>query len=733
MRLPAMAMLPASFVCSLGLWSAVLAPSLLVGSSLRWPLLVYIIIGSALLVGSWLRDHRRGRIKRGLEHAACVWSFLVVLLCALAGAILRTRMAFDTLFHVGMVRRIAELGSLRFDNLDRVVGAGVNPAYVLPSWQALLAAAVKVTSLDPATIVEAGAIVGVVLAACSAAALGRAAIGSASGELVAVATYAFVRVLYPRRELEGDGVAYAALAGNIALDVLLVMVFVCIFVLLRSRSGMARTRALYTMTGLATFLLIVLHANYAAYLAVMGLGVVAWLVLAGPWNWPIARRLGAVMACVMVSGGIVLGLLLPTLMTLDHFGAPIENRIDYHLISALGVETIRPGHLYDWFAAPGLIAMLLIPWAAWVTRGITRAFIAGGALCVILFSLVPGLTDLLTASGSMTISLRLPRLMGIVMIVAMAAALPDLTARCLKVVRKVRIRFSRVLSWGIASVPFVLVIGLSARYGYPLVRREPAQYGWNWPTVLTLSALLLLLGFAVLHRRTAGSIDQVFDASSPVSKKLDRVNLLKGRDRQLCVPSPLIMVMVLVVFTVAMLPSGVVSMRRAGWQAREFVAAYRADDLGCFDGVQRALRSLPAGEVLLADPVTAYGAQALAPTYIVGDYKVWNGSTDQRRIEHRMRLLDQTFQSDDPREAQMGVDALVDEFQARWILVAAGEVVPPIGSDLNAYDAEAVRRLLNQGVLHATLVSQGRGRETQATSDEDRAACDLQLWKLAIR
>ena len=63
------------------------------------------------------------------------FTLVAIGLCVALAELLRTRMAFDTLFHLGLVRRLLELDAPTFDNLDRVAGAGINPAYVVPAWQ----------------------------------------------------------------------------------------------------------------------------------------------------------------------------------------------------------------------------------------------------------------------------------------------------------------------------------------------------------------------------------------------------------------------------------------------------------------------------------------------------------------------------------------------------------------------------------------------------------------------
>lgn len=712
LRMPVVAIPAASFAFGLGIWTLLLVPALALGVPILGTLGGYAVVAALLVAWMALRERRRGHAKLGTRAVPAGWTIAVVALATLAAAVLRTRIAFDSLFHVGMVRRIAELGSPTFENLDRVVGAGINPAYAVPAWQAAMASIAAVTGLDAATVVEACAVVGVLLAACSAAALGRAVTDTRAGELAAVAAYAWLRVTFPRRELEGDGVAYASLPGNLALDVMLPLALVAAVLLLRSAPGTRRDGGLVLLGGVASALLVVLHANYVVYLAIIGVGVALWLLAAGPWGRGVARRLALAAATLGVPGLVVLAGLLPLLMLLEHFGASREARIDYHLTSLGGVEFVRPGHLYDAFAVPGLLGMLVLPWAAWIARGATRALIAGGSLALVAFALVPWLVDLLGASGSLTLSLRLPRPLGVLLVATAAVALPDLVGRTAALATRVDGRHG---AWGARAVraaPVVAVLLASVAYGYPLVRREPAQYGWEWPTLVAVAGLLAVLVLSVRARRRAGSV------ADPARAGVD-----------LDVPMRT-MAMALLAVAAAMLPSGAMSMRRAAWQSREVVAAYRADDLRCFDGVQSQLRALPAGEVLLADPVTAYGAQALAPVRVAGDFKTWNGSTDSARIDRRIQLLRATFDSAVAERAGIGLARLSIDLDARWLLVADGEVEPPLGSELEPHDARGLRELLESGSIGATLVARGDGRFASDVEESERTACQLSLWRL---
>lgn len=707
LRVPTV-LLPVVFITfGLGIWTLVLLPSLFFGWGIGATIVVHSLVAVALVVLARLREARRGHAKLGRD-AMSGWTVAAIALATLAALGLRTRMAFDTIFHVGMVRRLLELDGVTFTDVDRVAGAGVNPAYALPTWQAAMAAIAKVTGLDPATVVEAMAIVAVLLAACCAAALGRVVACTVAGEIAGVAAFAWLRVFFPRRELEGDGVAYAALPGNLALDVMLPLVLVVALLVMRRRPGQP-SLPIVALGVVAVSLLVVLHANYVVYLAIIGLGVAGWLVAAGPWNRSVARRLGSAALVLATPGLVVLAALLPVLAALEHFAAPLEARVDYHLVQVAGAELIRPGHLYDSFAAPGLLAILLLPWAAWRARGASRALIGGGALATLAFALLPPLVELLGATGSLTLSLRLPRLLGVLLVAAAAVAVPDLVERVSALAVRAGVRGGSWLRGGMLALPLLLVALTSWAYGYPLARKEPADYGWDWPTLLAAAGLLAVCALAVRGRsRAAAAKERPIGAT--LTARTTGVAMLA--------------------IAVCLLPSGLMSMRRAAWQAREAVAAYRADDLRCFESVQTHLRALPPGSVLLADPVTAYGAQALAPSHVVADYKVWNGSTDARRIQRRMQLLRATFDAETRTRAGAGLARLAEDFDARYVLVSRGEVSPPIGTDLAPFDATGLRRVLQSGEIEAKLVADGPGRFDEAADAEDRAACDLELWRI---
>lgn len=718
LAVPKILLPPAWFAFGLTLWTIAITPSLALGISWRLGFVIHAIVTIFLILVAKELHRRRGQAKPQGGDVA-YWTVGGVLAAGLLAAVLRTRMSFDTIFHVGIVRRIAELTDPTFANVDRVLDAGVNPSYAVPSWQAAMAMVSGVTGLDPATVVESMAALAVVLAACATAGLGRMVSGRVAGEVAGVAAYAWLRVFFPRRELEGDGVAYAALPGNLTLDVLLPLILVAVLAIAIGGPGApVRRRGAVALGIVATAMLVVLHANYIVYVAIIGLGMLGWMWAAGSLRGDGARRMLRAALVVAVPAAIAMVALLPVLMQLEQFANPVEARIDYHLIGSGAWELIRPGHLYDWFAAPGLLAMLALPYAAWRTRGTSQALLAGGALAMILMALVPPLVDAMDATGSRTIGIRLPRPMGVLLAAALAVAIPAGIDAMRGVVERVRLQRGAWIARLLAAAPFVAVLAVAGAYGYPMARREPPSYGWDWPTIVAGLGLIVVLVLMIRARR-----GEPTDDASPFAQ--DDAIAPKGRRTMVAITGLSVLAL-----GICLLPSGYVSLRRGAWQSRELVASYRADDLGCLSGVQRELRGLKAGGVLLADPVTAYTAQALTAQRILADYKVWNGKTDSTRADQRVEQLRRLFDSEDADAARDALADLEERYHARYLLVAEGRVEPPLGSTIGAFDAVGLRELLDSGVGTPELLASGQGRTPAGATKDERAACNLSLYRI---
>ncbi|MCW2973998.1 MAG: hypothetical protein JWN72_2271 [Thermoleophilia bacterium] len=718
LALPAVLALPAWFALGLGVWTLALLPSL----SFGWPWWVAAAVHGALtvalLAALHLRQRRAGHAKSdGRDHVER-WTLIGIGLSVLLAAVLRTRLAFDVLFHIGLARRIVELPHATFASVDRIVGSGVNPAYLVPTWQGLLGTVAKLTGQDPAQVIEAMAPFAVLLGACAAAGLGRVITQRAAGEVAAVGAYAWLRVWFPRRELEGDGVGYAFVPGNLAIDVLLpLLLAIAVIVATRGRSSDAADtpsrplpRGLYVLAAVAGVLYVVLHANYAVYLAIIGLGFLAWLLLVERPGTDVVRSALRAASAVAIPAIVALIAVLPTLLLLDHFGDPAEQRIDYYLVGHGAWEIIRPGHYYDGFGAGGLLAMLLLPFAVLHLRGVRRALLGGGLLALLAVGLVPQLLDVMNATGSRTLGLRLPRPFGVLLIAVLAVAVSWLTQEVRLRAADLRVRRGRAAGVGLIALPLAALFVLAAVYRYPLSRHIPPHYGWNWPTLVAVAGLVVALVLAVRWRRAGRP------ARDP--QPLGTRNAASATG-----------IAVLLV-SVALIPSGYVSLKRGGWQSRQLAASVRSDDLACYSAIQPRVAKLRPGAVLLTDPITAYGMQALGPVKVVADYKTWNGVTDAKRIQTRIRLTEAAFDSINEQTTVAAAGTLIERYHPQYVVVAKHTVVPPIDSPLPEFDSSAMRTALSDGSIRARLLAEGRGRLPSNATDEQKDRCDLELWEL---
>ncbi|MCW2950674.1 MAG: hypothetical protein JWN41_1687 [Thermoleophilia bacterium] len=712
LALPAVLAPPVWFTLGLAVWTIAIVAALATSSPWYVASIVHGALTVALVVAVIVRQRRGGHAKSDGRDRVERWSLVGIGASVLLAAVLRTRLAFDVLFHIGLARRLLELPHPDFGNIDRIVGAGVNPAYLVPTWQALLGAVAGLTRQDPAQVIEAMAPLAVLLGACAAAGLGRVVTQRASGEIAAVGAYAWLRVWYPRRELEGDGVGYAFVPGNLAIDVLLpLLLAIAIIIATRGRSdagaeapSRSLPRGIYIAAAVTAALYVVLHANYVVYLAIIGLGFLLWLGVVERPGRAALRDAAKAAATLALPAAATLAAVLPALLLLDHFGAPAEQRIDYHVVGHGAWQIIRPGHFYDGFGIGGLVAMLVLPFAVAHVRGVRRALLGGGLFAMLSVGLVPPLLSLMGSSGSLTLGLRMPRPFGVLLIAVLAVAVPWFADEVRVAASRARARFGTIAGVLVSVAPLAVILVLAALYRYPLSRHIPPHYGWNWPTLWAAAGMLVVV-VAILLLRNRRSIA---GASGPPSAATG---------------------VAVVLISLAMAPSGYVSLKRGGWQSRQLVASVRADDLACYSALQPSLRALPAGAVLLADPVTAYGMQALAPVRVVADYKTWNGVTDTRRIKHRIQLTEAAFNSRDATSAVEALRAIVGEFHGRYLVLARHPVVPPIDSSLPTFDSTGLRAAVADGTFGASLVAKGAGQLPSNASDEQRDRCDLELWK----
>jgi hypothetical protein len=145
---------------------------------------------------------------------------------------------------------------------------------------------------------------------------------------------------------------------------------------------------------------------------------------------------------------------------------------------------------------------------------------------------------------------------------------------------------------------------------------------------------------------------------------------------------------------------------------------------------------------------------AVAPVYVVGDYKVWNAATSDNRAEERLAGINRFFDSsleDSERLsmlAEQGVDyLLVDLGDGRWL--DADLDAPSTGllegawrgldrfADVQAYDGGGIARLIqrHESTFEQVAVDE-RARESaipERNVDVDAPCNSYGLWRVDAR
>jgi hypothetical protein len=205
-----------------------------------------------------------------------------------------------------------------------------------------------------------------------------------------------------------------------------------------------------------------------------------------------------------------------------------------------------------------------------------------------------------------------------------------------------------------------------------------------------------------------------------------------------------------------LLPVGAISVRRALENADDFVAASSGlaqGDLRCLGGpVLDALQDVPAGSVVLSDPVASFRAMAVAPVYVVGDYKVWNAATSDNRAEERLASINRFFDSSQADEERLRIlldqqvdYVLLDLQDGRW-LDAEHRDSPSVNAlerawsgldsfaDVQAYDGGSTARLMGRfGDAFEQVAVDDRASESaipERNVDVDAPCNSYGLWKV---
>lgn len=685
-------------------------------------LLSVALAGAALLV-------RRGRRRRGAEVVPLArgWSLattVVVVVGALFAWLVRGVVRLDGLYHVAVSRKLVELSEPTFSNVNRFADGGPNPVYALPGWHAFVGWTGWTTGVDPIIAWEVMPVLVVALGALAAAGLARVLLSTPRAEAVGALAWVLARVLFARREVDGDAIAYGAVPGQVTFELALPVILAAVVIALTVVDRAARRGALVAIaTGIVAT--VVYHANYLPYVAITGLGYGLWWMLAArrtEARLHDGRRLLVVGAQVAGIAVLCSAIVLPLLATLENFGnAPEGDRIDYHLTETLGMAHVRGGHAYEMLGLPGLVGLLAVPLLAWRLRRRATAFgvVSGGVLALLAFSFLPPLFQLLRATGSLTLLLRINHAIGVLLVVALAGLV-------LEVADAVAARgwsHRRRQLWGAVAVAVFVAFGVAMGYD---------RFSPDLPGYLAWVALLVVLVVLAVRRVGVPHVDAA-----------ERPRACRG-----------LVASVALVLTLGLaLPVGAISIKRAVTNMDEFGVGVAQGDLICLGGpVADELQEVEAGSLVLSDPIASFRAMALAPVYVVGDYKVWNAATSDNRAEERLASVNRFFDSsvdDEERLAileEQGVEyLLVDVQDSRWLDErwadepatrtldrAWGEL--DRFADVQAYDGGGIARLVQRNPERFELLaSDERGRTAEMpppTPDVETPCQSYALWRV---
>ncbi len=688
----------------------------------------HVALSVALVVAAWL-VHRRRRVSDTLTvPAGAGWSRTTTAIAVVAGVfawVVRGSVALDGLYHIAVSRKLVELAEPTFSNINRFADGGPNPVYALPGWHAMVGWSSVLTGSDPIIAWEIMPVLVVVLGVLAAGGLARVLLATARAEAVGAFGWLLARELFARREVDGDAILYGAVPGQLVFEVAFPVVIAGIAVALVATTDRAR-RAALAATFFGIVAVVVFHANYLPHIGIVGLGYAGWWALVArrtSARLHDARRLLAVGAWVAVMSVACFSVLIPLLAQLENFGnaAETNDRIDYHLGEIAGITIVRGGHVYEMLGLPGMLALLATPFLAWRLRDRPAPFgiVSGGLLALLSFCFVPPLFEVLRATGSLTVLLRINHVIGILLIVAFAALVLELADWVLARGWSHR----RRQLWGVVVIVALAACGVVLGYDRLMT---------DWPGYATWVAMVVVAVLAAVRPGPRHSSEVSIDdhlAAVGASSARETSETFVGEHVAAVACRGLVASTAVVLAIGLLLPVGAISIRRALENMDDFVAADHGlaqGDLRCLGGPTfTALQKVPATSVVLSDPITSFRAMAVAPVYVVGDYKVWNSPTGENRVEERLASINGFFDSSlsDAERMQLledrGVDyLLVDVGDGRWLdeptkhtaALERGWAALDSFADVQAYDGGGIARLLRRN----------EGRFTQLAVD-DRA------------
>ncbi|MFL6037158.1 MAG: hypothetical protein ACJ74B_00835 [Gaiellaceae bacterium] len=361
----------ATVVLGLGVLGPALLVVLLVHSSI-WLALVVLAVVAALALPFALR----------VVSGPPAWDTLMVALAGLVLGMLLWRVAGvvngDALFHLGRVRKLAELGDLHIRTVDEFRDGGLHPGYAFPLWHAFLALVSKLAGVDPTHVVlhEPSAIVPVAFAVVYEA--GVALFRSTALGVAVVAASVAIAAFAP-----GHGGSYVLLGQPGTLDrYVLVPAALTLFFLFLRHPGWALSLAL-AAAGVEVFLV---HASTAVFLGIVLTGFAVARVLLARTD---LRAAVTGLAALFLPVGAVLAWLFPIIReTASHSPSASELQrslakyADELRIESLHRYALRP-EVVSRGGAVAVAALAVVPLAVLAARQRWAAYVLGGTLAIL--------------------------------------------------------------------------------------------------------------------------------------------------------------------------------------------------------------------------------------------------------------------------------------------------------------------------------------------------------------
>jgi len=284
----------------------------------------------------------------------------------------------DALFHLGRVRKLAELGDLHVRTVDEFRDGGLHPGYAFPLWHAFLALVSKLAGGDPTQVMvhEPSALAAIAFAVVYES--GVALFRSAWLGLAVLAATVSAAVFAP-----GHGGSYTLLAQPGTLDrYVLVPAALTLFFLFLRHPGWPLALGLAAV-GVEVFLV---HASTAVFLGILLVGFALARVLLARKD---LRSSAEALAALFVPVGAALVWLLPIIReTASH--SPSRSELQRSLAKYAAELHVDSLHRYalrpEVVSRGGTVAvgaLVVVPLAAFAARQRWAAFVIGGTLAIL--------------------------------------------------------------------------------------------------------------------------------------------------------------------------------------------------------------------------------------------------------------------------------------------------------------------------------------------------------------